>query len=82
MAHLLEHLIFKGSRNFPDPAREFKARGFQINGTTWLDRTNYYLTFPASDDNIRWALGVERRRHGQFVHRPEGPRYRDDGCPQ
>ena len=56
MAHLLEHLIFKGSRNFPDPAREFKARGFQINGTTWLDRTNYYLTFPASDDNIRWAL--------------------------
>ncbi len=56
MAHLLEHLIFKGSKNFPDPAREFKARGFQINGTTWLDRTNYYLTFPANDDNVRWAL--------------------------
>jgi hypothetical protein len=57
MAHLLEHLIFKGSKNFPDPAREFKARGFQINGSTWLDRTNYYLTFPASDDNLKWALG-------------------------
>lgn len=56
MAHLLEHLIFKGSKNFLDPAREFKARGFQINGTTWLDRTNYYLTFPASADNVRWAL--------------------------
>ncbi|WP_300341331.1 pitrilysin family protein [Accumulibacter sp.] len=57
MAHLLEHLLFKGSKNFPDPTREFKARGFQINGSTWLDRTNYYLTFPASEANIKWALG-------------------------
>ncbi|EXI69114.1 MAG TPA: pitrilysin family protein [Candidatus Accumulibacter phosphatis] len=56
MAHLLEHLIFKGSKKFPDPARQFQARGFEINGSTWLDRTNYYLTFPAGDDNLRWAL--------------------------
>jgi len=56
MAHLLEHMIFKGSKNFPDPTREFRARGFEINGTTWFDRTNYYLTFPAKDDNLRWAL--------------------------
>ncbi|WP_313952371.1 pitrilysin family protein [Accumulibacter sp.] len=56
MAHLLEHLMFKGSKNFPDPTREFKLRGFQINGSTWLDRTNYYLTFPASEDNLKWAL--------------------------
>ncbi|MBL8406313.1 MAG: insulinase family protein [Candidatus Accumulibacter sp.] len=56
MAHLLEHLIFKGSKNFVDPARQFKARGFEINGSTWLDRTNYYLTFPASEDNLKWAL--------------------------
>ncbi|MBK8114023.1 MAG: insulinase family protein [Candidatus Accumulibacter sp.] len=56
MAHLLEHLVFKGSRNFPDPAREFKRRGFEINGSTWLDRTNYYLTFPAGEDNLKWAL--------------------------
>ncbi|MCM8622600.1 MAG: insulinase family protein [Candidatus Accumulibacter sp.] len=56
MAHLLEHLIFKGSKNFVDPARQFKARGFEINGSTWLDRTNYYLTFPASEDNLNWAL--------------------------
>ncbi|WP_291994596.1 pitrilysin family protein [Candidatus Accumulibacter sp. ACC003] len=56
MAHLLEHLMFKGSKNFPDPTREFKTRGFRINGSTWLDRTNYYVTFPASEDNIKWAL--------------------------
>ncbi|MEF8701784.1 MAG: pitrilysin family protein [Candidatus Accumulibacter sp. UW26] len=56
MAHLLEHLIFKGSKRFPDVSRQFQARGFEINGTTWLDRTNYYLTFAASDDNLKWAL--------------------------
>ncbi|MCS6945599.1 MAG: pitrilysin family protein, partial [Sutterellaceae bacterium] len=56
MAHLLEHLIFKGSRNFPNPDKEFTRRGFRNNGTTWLDRTNYFSTFQASDDNLRWAL--------------------------
>jgi zinc protease len=56
MAHLLEHLIFKGSKNFPKPDAEFNKRGFQNNGTTWLDRTNYYSTFQASDDNLKWAI--------------------------
>ncbi len=57
MAHLLEHLIFKGSKNYPDPDREFNRRGFRNNGSTWIDRTNYFSTFQASDDNLRWALG-------------------------
>jgi zinc protease len=56
MAHLLEHLIFKGSKNFPKPDVEFTRRGFQNNGTTWLDRTNYFSTFQASDDNLKWAI--------------------------
>ena len=56
MAHLLEHLIFKGSKNFLRPDAEFTRRGFQNNGTTWLDRTNYYSTFQASDDNLKWAI--------------------------
>jgi zinc protease len=56
MAHLLEHLIFKGSKNFPKPEVEFTRRGFQNNGTTWLDRTNYFSTFQASDDNLKWAI--------------------------
>lgn len=56
MAHLLEHLIFKGSKNFPHPDKEFSRRGFRNNGTTWVDRTNYFSTFQASDDNLRWAL--------------------------
>ena len=56
MAHLLEHLIFKGSKRFPEPDKEFSRRGFRNNGTTSFDRTNYFSTFQASDDNLRWAL--------------------------
>jgi len=56
MAHLLEHLIFKGSKKFPDPEVEFSRRGFQNNASTWLDRTNYFSTFQASDDNLKWAI--------------------------
>jgi zinc protease len=56
MAHLLEHLIFKGSKSFPEPDKEFSRRGFRNNGSTWLDRTNYYSSFSASEDNLRWAL--------------------------
>ena len=57
MAHLLEHLMFKGSKNYPSPTSEFTKRGFRMNGSTWLDRTNYFVSFTASDDNMKWALG-------------------------
>ncbi len=59
MAHLLEHLMFKGSTHFPHPEKEFAARGFRNNGSTYYDRTNYFSTFQASDDNLRWALARE-----------------------
>jgi zinc protease len=59
MAHLLEHLMFKGSTRFPNPDREFAARGFRNNGSTGYDRTNYFSTFQASDDNLSWALRRE-----------------------
>ena len=57
MAHLLEHLMFKGSKNYPEPTKEFTRRGFRMNGSTWVDRTNYFVSFTANDDNMRWALG-------------------------
>lgn len=57
MAHLLEHLMFKGSKNYPTPTKDFTTRGVRFNGTTWLDRTNYFVSFTASDDNMKWALG-------------------------
>jgi zinc protease len=62
MAHLLEHLMFKGSPKHPDITRQFADRGMQFNGTTALDRTNYYEVFQASDDNLNWALGMEADR--------------------
>jgi zinc protease len=62
MAHLLEHMVFKGCPRHKDIPAEFKARGAQWNGTTWLDRTNYYETFPATDENLEWALDLESDR--------------------
>jgi zinc protease len=62
MAHLLEHLLFKGSPKFPHPDEEFSRRGARNNGSTWLDRTNYFETFPATPENLRWALEFEADR--------------------
>ncbi len=57
MAHLLEHLLFKGSPNHPKVWAEFTRRGLAANGSTWFDRTNYTASFSANDDNLRWYLG-------------------------
>lgn len=64
MAHLLEHLLFKGTPSLPGKTivQEFGRRGMQFNGTTADDRTNYYETFPASDDHLEWALKMEADR--------------------
>jgi zinc protease len=62
MAHLLEHMVFKGSPRHKDIPSEFKSRGAKWNGTTWVDRTNYFETFPATDDNLAWALDLESDR--------------------
>ena len=56
MAHLLEHMLFKGSKNHPAILTELAAHGARPNGTTSWDRTNYYETFNASEENLRWAL--------------------------
>ena len=62
MAHLLEHLVFKGTPKHPDIPQELTERGALPNGTTWLDRTNYFETFPATADNLEWALDLESDR--------------------
>jgi len=62
MAHLLEHLVFKGTPDHPDIPAELTERGASPNGTTWFDRTNYFETFPATDDNLEWALDLEADR--------------------
>ena len=62
MAHLLEHLVFKGTPNHEDIAKELKDHGAFFNGTTWFDRTNYFETLTATDENIEWALEMEADR--------------------
>ena len=62
MAHLLEHLMFKSSKNHPSIMQELTDHGTRPNGTTWLDRTHYYETFSATDENLEWALDLEADR--------------------
>jgi zinc protease len=62
MAHLLEHLVFKGTPKHPNIPQELTEHGSRPNGTTWYDRTNYFETVPATDVNIDWALDLEADR--------------------
>lgn len=62
MAHLLEHLVFKGTPKHPNIPQELTAHGASPNGTTWYDRTNYFETFAATEDNLDWALDLEADR--------------------
>lgn len=62
MAHLLEHLLFKGTERHPDIKNEFTKRGARWNGTTSYDRTNYYEVLTASADNLDWAIALEADR--------------------
>lgn len=62
MAHLLEHMNFIQTTNGREIKNEITAHGAQWNGTTNYDRTNYFETFTASDDNLKWALGLETDR--------------------
>ncbi len=57
MAHLLEHLVFKGTPTTRNPWAEFTRRGLRANGTTWVDRTNYFASFTANDDTLNWYVG-------------------------
>src|ERR1051325_9596811 len=62
MAHLLEHLNFIKSTHDRNIKKELEDHGANWNGTTWYDRTNYFETVNASDENLRWALDLEAER--------------------
>ncbi|MEX0677650.1 MAG: pitrilysin family protein [Pirellulales bacterium] len=62
MAHLLEHMVFKGTPTHPHIPKALQERGARFNGTTWVDRTNYFETLPASEDNLNFALELEADR--------------------
>ena len=63
MAHLLEHMLFKGTPTHPDIPKLLKDRGvLNMNGTTWFDRTNYFETLPAGEENLEFAIRMEADR--------------------
>jgi zinc protease len=66
-AHLFEHLMFQGSENHKDEFfKPFELAGAtDQNGTTWLDRTNYFETVPTSA--LDMALWMESDRMGHLL---------------
>ncbi|MDB5932723.1 MAG: DNA-3-methyladenine glycosylase [Massilia sp.] len=62
MAHLLEHMVFKGTPTQGNIMTELSRRGMSYNGTTFMDRTNYFETFPAADESLAWVLSMEADR--------------------
>ena len=56
MAHLLEHMMFRGTPSLRNALGEFSRRGLQANGTTSSDRTNYYASFASNPDELEWYL--------------------------
>lgn len=62
MAHLLEHMLFKSTKNLGDIKKQLSDKGGVANGTTYYDRTNYYEIFPSNDENLKWSLQMEADR--------------------
>ena len=67
LAHLFEHMMFQGSEHVEGTGHiaSVERVGGSVNGTTWLDRTNYYETVPSSE--LEMALWLESDRLGWYV---------------
>jgi predicted Zn-dependent peptidase len=63
-AHLFEHMMFQGSQNVPDTQHiaHIERAGGSMNGSTWLDRTNYFETLPSN--RLELGLWLESDRMG------------------
>jgi predicted Zn-dependent peptidase len=66
-AHLFEHVMFQGSRNVgkAEHMALVQGAGGTLNGSTWLDRTNYYETLPSHQ--VELALWLEADRMGTLL---------------
>lgn len=62
MAHLLEHMVFKGTATSGNILEGLGKRGADFNGTTSEDRTNYFETMTNTGDNLEWAIRMEADR--------------------
>jgi zinc protease len=62
MAHLLEHMLFRGTKKTRDIKGALQDKGAQFNATTWFDRTNYFETLTPTSENLEFALALEADR--------------------
>lgn len=62
MAHLLEHMLFRGTKDMRDVKGALQDKGAQFNATTWFDRTNYFETLTPTKENLAFALKLEADR--------------------
>ena len=67
VAHLLEHLMFKGSKHFDAHdtmnIHRLEDKGALLNATTWLDRTNYYEVLLKKDVDTAMQIEADRMVH-------------------
>jgi zinc protease len=72
MAHLLEHMVFKGTPKHPLVPKALRDHGANFNGTTNDDRTNYFETMPATDKNLEFGIAIEcDRLVNSFIKRDD-----------
>jgi predicted Zn-dependent peptidase len=66
-AHLFEHMMFQGSAHVPENGHFalIEQAGGSLNGSTWLDRTNYFETLPAH--YLELGLWLEADRLGWLL---------------
>lgn len=69
--HLLEHLMFKGSKNFNKENKKtiweiLETKGALVNATTWNDRTNYFEVMPKEHLGTAIALEADRMRRAHI----------------
>src|SRR5579871_2058430 len=62
MAHLFEHMLFKKTHKVADIKQALTELGGVANGTTDLDRTNYFEIIPSDDATVKKAIELESER--------------------
>src|SRR6185312_11182430 len=62
MAHLLEHIMFLQTKTRTNVKKELTDHGAEFNGSTSWDRTNYFETMTATDENLKYGIDLEADR--------------------
>lgn len=67
LAHFLEHMAFRASKNFPDTelVSRIYAAGGEWHGYTWIDQTTYFETVPVTE--LDTALRIEADRMARLI---------------